>query len=381
MNHLNTMSSEATLGDEDLAEQALPGHGIPSQDPDPAAQIHLAPVEVQREVKSVFTGGGMVVGAATGAAVGALVAGPVGVVPGVAIGAVAGALGGTSLSEATTSDESLGINTSRAQSVRLHIEDSRGSGRPVVLIHGWPLSAQAWEPQVPALLAAGYRVIAYDRRGFGRSEKPQTHYDYDLLAEDLKQVLDECELQNATLVGFSMGGGEVARYIARYGESRLHSVVLAASVTPFLMHTADNPEGPLQPEAAQKSKDALEHDRNSFFDHFITDFFSAGGVLQVSESQRAAAIALCQQSDPHAALACMDAFGKTDFREDLTQVKVPTLVIHGDADGIVPIAGSGERTHRAVPHSQMVRIVGAPHGMSVSHTQAFNEALLAFLLI
>jgi pimeloyl-ACP methyl ester carboxylesterase len=250
-----------------------------------------------------------------------------------------------------------------------------------VLIHGWPLSAQAWEPQVPALLAAGYRVIAYDRRGFGRSEKPQTHYDYDLLAEDLKQVLDECELQNATLVGFSMGGGEVARYIARYGESRLHSVVLAASVTPFLMHTADNPEGPLQPEAAQKSKDALEHDRNSFFDHFITDFFSAGGVLQVSESQRAAAIALCQQSDPHAALACMDAFGKTDFREDLTQVKVPTLVIHGDADGIVPIAGSGERTHRAVPHSQMVRIVGAPHGMGVSHTQAFNEALLAFLLI
>jgi pimeloyl-ACP methyl ester carboxylesterase len=381
MNQLNMMSSKTTPGDEDLAEQALPGHGIPSQDPDPAAQIGLAPEEAQREAKSVLTGGGMVAGAATGAAVGALVAGPVGVVPGVAIGAVAGALGGAAASVATNPDERQGMDTSTAQSVHLHIEDSRGDGRPVVLIHGWPLSAKAWEPQVPVLLAAGYRVIAYDRRGFGRSEKPQTPCDYDVLAEDLKQVLDECELQNVTLVGFSMGGGEVARYIARYGESRLHSVVFAAAVPPYLLHTANNPEGPLQPAAALKSKKALEQDRNSFFDHFVTDFFSSGGVLQVSESQRAGAIALCHQSDPHAALECMDAFGTTDFREDLKQVKVPTLVIHGAADGIVPIAGSGERTHRAVPHSQMVRIVGAPHGMNVSHTQAFNEALLAFLLI
>jgi pimeloyl-ACP methyl ester carboxylesterase len=297
------------------------------------------------------------------------------------MGAVAGALGGAAASVATNPDEPQGTDTSITLRVRLHIEDSHGSGRPVVLIHGWPLSAQAWEPQVPVLLAAGYRVIAYDRRGFGRSEKPQTPYDYDLLAEDLKQVLDECELQNVTLVGFSMGGGEVARYIARFGESRLHSVVFAASVTPYLMHTADNPEGPLQPAAAQESKKALEYDRNSFFDHFVTDFFSSNGVLQVSESQRAEAIALCHLSDPHAALACMDAFGTTDFREDLKQVNVPTLVIHGASDGIVPISGSGERTHRAVPHSQMVRIVGAPHGMNDSHTQVFNEALLAFLLI
>jgi pimeloyl-ACP methyl ester carboxylesterase len=279
----------------------------------------------------------------------------------------------------TTPSSAIDAAGSEAQSVRLHIEDSHGAGRPVVLIHGWPLSAKAWEPQVPVLLAAGYRVIAYDRRGFGRSEKPQTPYNYDVLADDLKQVIDHCELKDVTLVGFSMGGGEVARYIARHGESRLHSVVFAASVTPYLMHSADNPEGPLQPDAAQKSKKALAQDRDSFFDHFTSDFFSSGGVLQVSESQRAEALALCQQSDPRAALACMDAFHTTDFRNDLTQVKVPALVIHGDADAIVPIAGSGERTHRWVPHSQMVRIAGAPHGLNVSHTQAFNEALLAFL--
>jgi non-heme chloroperoxidase len=182
-----------------------------------------------------------------------------------------------------------------------------------------------------------------------------------------------------TLVGFSMGGGEVARYIARFGESRLHSVVFAAAVPPYLLNTADNPEGPLTPEDARHKKHALAHDRNAFFDEFIKSFYSAHGELQVNQTQFADAVALCKQSAQHAALACMDAFSTTDFREDLTKISVPTLVIHGEADAVVPIEASGQRTHRAVPHSKMVRVPGAPHGLNVSHASEFNEALLSFL--
>ena len=384
MNPLNTLPSDTAPVDEDLAEQANPGHGIPSQDPNPAAQTPLEPHEAEREANSVLMGGGVVAGAATGAAIGVAVAGPVGILVGATLGAVAGALGGVAAGAAGSPEDSNSADTTPkktapADTVRLHIDDSGGGGRPVVLIHGWPLSAQAWEPQVSVLQAAGYRVLAYDRRGFGRSDKPESGYSYDGLADDLQRVMDQCGLQDVTLVGFSMGGGEVARYIARYGESRLRSVVFAAAVPPYLMKTADNPEGPLTPEKAQQTKRALEQNRNSFFDQFTRDFFSANGVLQVTGSQRDEAIALCLQSAQHAALACMDSFGTTDFREDLKKVKVPTLVIHGEADAIVPIEGSGQRTHRAVLHSKLVRVNGAPHGLNVSHAQAFNDALLSFL--
>jgi pimeloyl-ACP methyl ester carboxylesterase len=229
------------------------------------------------------------------------------------------------------------------------------------------------------LRAAGYRVVAYDRRGFGRSDKPESDYSYDTLADDLQRVLDHCDLQDVTLVGFSMGGGEVARYIARHGESRLRSVVFAAAVPPYLMKSADNPEGPLTPEKAQQMKKSLQEDRTSFFELFTKDFFSVDGALQVTEAQRVEAVALCNQSAQHAALACMDSFGTSDFREDLKEVTVPTLVLHGDADAIVPFEGSGQRTHSAVPHSQLVKVSGAPHGLNVSHAQAFNDALLSFL--
>lgn len=372
MNPSTPPASSPAPVDEDLAEQARPGYGIPSQDPRPAAQMPLTAGEAAREGKSVFVGGGMAAGAAAGAAIGVALGGPVGVVVGGALGGVAGALGGGAASMAVDTDAA-------ADAVRLHIEDSGGTGRPVVLIHGWPLSAQAWEAQVPALREAGWRVVAYDRRGFGRSDKPAAGYDYDQLADDLERVMDQCGLQDVTLVGFSMGGGEVARYVARHGESRLHSVVFAAAVPPYLMQTPDNPEGPLTPDQARQMKQGLEQDRDAFFEQFTRDFFSAKGVLQVSEAQRADAVALCHQSAQPAALACMDAFGTTDFRADLRQVGVPTLVIHGDADGIVPLEGSGQRTHRAVPHSQLVVVPGAPHGLNVSHAQAFNEALLAFL--
>ncbi len=379
MSLATSLPSHTPPVDEDLVKQARPGHGIPSQDPDPAAQVLLEPQEAEREAKSVLMGGGMVAGMATGAAIGVAVAGPVGVLVGASLGAAAGALGGAAAGAAESSEDADGADTLNTDGVRLHIEDSGGSGRPVVLIHGWPLSAQAWEPQVSVLRAAGYRVVAYDRRGFGDSDKPASGYGYDILADDLQRVLDQCALQDVTLVGFSMGGGEVARYIARHGESRLHSVVFAAAVPPFLMKTADNAQGPLTPAKAQQMKKALQEDRSSFFDQFTKDFFSANGALQVTEAQRAAAVALCHQSAQQAALACMDAFGTTDFRDDLKQVKVPTLVIHGDADAVVPLEGSGLRTHRAVPHSQLATVKGAPHGLNVSHAKAFNDELLSFL--
>ena len=379
MNESTLKPPQAEPADPDLAEQARPGHGIPSQDPNAGAQVALTPDEAEREAKSVMMGGGMVAGMATGAAIGVVVAGPVGVLVGATLGAAAGALGGAAAGASADLDQSSTADAVHADSVRLHIEDSGGSGRPVVLIHGWPLSAQAWEPQVSALREAGYRVVAYDRRGFGRSDKPESDYGYDTLADDLQRVMDQCDLQDVTLVGFSMGGGEVARYIARHGESRLHSVVFAAAVPPYLMKTADNPDGPLTPEKAQEKSAALERDRGAYFEQFTMAFFSADGVLQVTEAQRREAIVLCEQSAQHAALACMDSFATTDFREDLKQLTVPVLVIHGGSDAIVPFEGSGQRTHRAVLHSQLMKVNGAPHGLNASHAPAFNDALLTFL--
>lgn len=264
-------------------------------------------------------------------------------------------------------------------STKVHVEDSGGPGRPVVLIHGWPLSAESWSEQVGPLSAAGHRVVAYDRRGFGRSDKPSKGYDYDTLADDLDGVLSELDLADVTLVGFSMGGGEVARYVARHGEGRIRSVVFAAAVPPFLMKGDDNPDGPLTEDAAQEMQEGIEADRTTFFDGFTTDFFSAGGELKVTEEQRQDAIALCHQSDQTAALGCMEAFGTTDFRDDLAMITVPTLVIHGDSDGIVPLEGSGRRTHEAVAGSELVVVPDAPHGFNVSHAEEFNRALLEFL--
>ncbi|MTH63853.1 alpha/beta fold hydrolase [Paracoccus shanxieyensis] len=258
-------------------------------------------------------------------------------------------------------------------------KESTGSGRPVVLIHGWPLSGEAWEKQVGVIADAGYRVVTYDRRGFGRSEKPSSGYDYDTLAADLADLLEAEDLRDVTLVGFSMGGGEVARYVANHGEDRLHSVVFASAVPPFMMKSDDNPDGPLTPEAAKEMEDGLKADRASFFDEFTTNFFSADGELRVTEADRQKAIALCEQSDQTAALACMESFGTTDFREDLKKITVPTLVLHGDADGIVPLEGSGARTHAAVAGSTVVTIEGGPHGVNVSHPDEFNAALLDFL--
>ncbi len=280
--------------------------------------------------------------------------------------------------ENQTDDDTQGDDAKDRQGLHVHTVASDGEGRPVVLIHGWPLSGESWSEQVPALKEAGYRVVTYDRRGFGQSD-PGDSYDYDALAGDLDNVLSDLDLTDVTLVGFSMGGGEVARYVSRYGEDRLHSVVFAAAVPPYLLKSDDNPDGPLTEDAAKGMRSGLEEDRDGFFDEFTKQFFSAGDELKVTDDQRQAAITLAKQSNQEAALGCMDAFGTTDFREDLTSISVPTLVIHGDSDGIVPFEGSGKLTHEAVDGSEVVVIEDAPHGLNVSHAEEFNAALLEFL--
>jgi pimeloyl-ACP methyl ester carboxylesterase len=261
----------------------------------------------------------------------------------------------------------------------VHVEDTGGTGRPVVLIHGWPLTGQSWRYQVPALREAGYRVVTYDRRGFGRSDKPLTGYSYDTLAEDLHAILTGLDLHDVTLVGFSMGGGEVARYLGDYGRLRLRSVVFAASVTPYLMRTPNNREGPMPVATAAKMTASLTANRDAFFDRFVTDIFSVDGRLTVTDSQRREALDMCRESGRLPALECLAAFGNTDFRDDLLRATLPTLVLHGDGDTTVPFDGSAARTHAAIPGSQLVALRGAPHGCNVSHSDAFNEALLAFL--
>ena len=279
------------------------------------------------------------------------------------------------MSEIAVNTRMLGL-----QEVQLHVEE-RGEGRPVVLIHGWPLSSRSWQPQLAPLVEAGHRVLAYDRRGFGQSDKPKTGYGYDTLADDLAGLLDALDLHDVALVGFSMGGGEVARYIARHGQARLRSVVFAAAVPPRMMQTPSNPDGPLTATKAAAMTTQLTADPDGFFDQFTKEFYSPNGdgELLVSEADRQLAIDQCKQADRLAALEAMQAFGIADFRDDLQHVTVPTLVLHGDADGIVPFEGSGARTHAAIPGSELVLLAGAPHGCNLTHADAFNAALLEFL--
>ena len=265
------------------------------------------------------------------------------------------------------------------KNTNLHVDDTGGTGRTVVLIHGWPLSGESWSKQVPAFVEAGYRVVTYDRRGFGRSDKPKTGYDYDTLTEDLHTLLTELDLNDVTLVGFSMGGGEVARYFTKYGTERLHSVVFASAVPPYLLRTDDNPEGPLSKDQAAAMTAGLTKDEDSFYDEFTTDFFSVDGVLTVSEADRQEALALAKQASKAAALEAMALFASTDFRDDLLKVTVPTLVIHGAGDAVVFFEGSGARTHAAIPGSELYVVAGAPHGVNVSHADEWNRVVLDFL--
>ncbi|GAA4663493.1 alpha/beta fold hydrolase [Frondihabitans cladoniiphilus] len=265
------------------------------------------------------------------------------------------------------------------KNTNLHVDDTGGSGRPIVLIHGWPLSGESWKKQVPALVDAGYRVVTYDRRGFGRSDKPKTGYDYDHLTEDLHTIVTELDLDDVTLVGFSMGGGEVARWFSKYGTERLHSVVFASAVPPYLLEGSDNPDGPLPKKQAAEMTAQLTKDEDAFYADFITQFLSVDGELKVSEADREEALGLAKQASKLAALEAMASFANTDFRDDLTKVTVPTLVIHGDGDATVPFEGSGARTHAAIPGSELYVVEGAPHGVTVSHPEEWNRVVLEFL--
>lgn len=261
---------------------------------------------------------------------------------------------------------------------QLYVNDW-GDGAPVVLIHGWPLNADMWEYQVPALLAAGHRVIAYDRRGFGRSSQPGSGYDYDTFADDLESVLEALNVRGAALVGFSMGGGEVARYLSRHAGAGVSKVVLLGAVPPFLLKTDDNPyAAPI--EVFEGMMAAIGEDRPGFLTEFAKGFFGIGTPgIEVSDALLAWSHGLAMQAAGLSTVACVKAFGTTDFRGDVASFTMPTLIQHGDADQIVPIDGSARRMAQLLPDAKLIEYPGAPHALFYTHRKQVNADLIAFL--
>lgn len=269
-------------------------------------------------------------------------------------------------------------DSQNGQKVKIHYCDW-GSGKPVILIHGWPSTSQMWEYQLAELAQAGFRAIAYDRRGFGRSSVPFKAYDYDTLASDLNALIEALDLNEVTLVGFSMGGGEVVRYLSRYGAARISKVVLMSSVTPYLAQTPDNPDGVPQ-EVFDQITEGLKKDRPGFLETFGKQFFGVSMLKHpVSDAFLQHFRTLSTLSSAHATLECAAAFAHTDFRMDMSAVTVPTLIIHGDADLTVPIEASGNRTAAAIPHAQYLVYEGAPHGLWYTHKDRINADLIAFM--
>jgi len=251
-----------------------------------------------------------------------------------------------------------------------------GDGPAVVLIHGWPLSADSWDDQAMAIAEAGYRVIAYDRRGFGRSDQPWDGYDYDTLADDLAAVIDACDAENPALVGFSMGGGEVARYLTRHGSVR--KAALVASVVPFLLQTDDHPGAPR--DVFDGMIDALHADRAAFLKGFLKDFYGIGLLsAPVSDAQLDWSLAIALQAGLKGTIECVRAFSSTDFRPDLASFTMPTLIIHGTDDKTVPIELTARAAAAAIPHAQLIEYDGAPHGLLATHKDSVTRDLIAFL--
>lgn len=261
---------------------------------------------------------------------------------------------------------------------KLYVKDW-GSGRPVILLHGWPLSADSWDDQALAIADAGFRAIAYDRRGFGRSEQPWDGYNYDTLADDLAAVVEETGAADATIVGFSMGGGEVARYMSRHKGKNVAQAVLVSSILPYMLKTADNPDGTDQATFAQMTE-GMKQDRAHFFAGFFRDFYGVGLVSQpVSDELLEASRNVAMQASLKATLDCAKAFATTDFRPDLAAFSVPTLIIHGTADKTVPIDASGRAAARGIPQAKLIEYDGAPHGLFATHKDRLTSDLLAFL--
>ena len=270
------------------------------------------------------------------------------------------------------------VGKENSDNIDLYYED-HGSGQPVVLIHGYPLSGASWEKQVPALLDAGYRVITYDRRGFGRSSQPTEGYNYDTFAADLQKLITHLDLQQFALVGFSMGGGEIARYFGKYGSNGVSKAVIIGGVPPFLLKTYDNPEG-VDASVFEGIKKAVARDRYAFFSEFFKNFFNTDVLLwkRVSEEVIRASWNLAAGASATASLACVSTWYE-DFRQDLQRVEVPTLVIHGDSDRIVPLASSGQRTAKMVKGARLAVIKGGPHCITWTHAEEVTAELVGFL--
>jgi non-heme chloroperoxidase len=254
-----------------------------------------------------------------------------------------------------------------------------GRGRPVVLIHGWPLSADSWEDQALAFANAGYRVIAYDRRGFGRSSQPWTGYDYDTLTDDLRDVFKHCQISEASLFGFSMGGGEVARYMTKYNGAGVVQAGLIASIVPYKLKTTDNPKGTAL-KVLEETTAAIKLDRAKFFAGFFKKFYGVKGKAKpVSNEVLQASWNVAMQAGLNATLACADSFFKTDFRPDLASFRVPTIVIHGTKDENVPIEASGRPAAQGIKGATLIEYKGAPHGVLATAKKRVTEDLLGFL--
>jgi len=273
------------------------------------------------------------------------------------------------------------VGTENTTDIKLHYTDN-GQGQPVVLIHGYPLDGSSWEKQSAVLLEAGYRVITYDRRGFGKSSKPVTGHDYDTYAADLRAVLEKLELEQVVLVGFSMGTGEVGRYLGTYGSDRVAKAVFLGSLEPFLLRTDDNPTG-VPREVFDELFAAVTKDRYAFFTQFFDGFFNTDDNLGTRLSDEALA---ANKSLAYAASAYSSIWAQptwlTDFRDDvakMSQAGVPTLIVHGTADNILPIDATGREFHKAFPQAQYEEIENAPHGMLWTHFGEVNDILLRFL--
>ncbi len=270
------------------------------------------------------------------------------------------------------------VGKENSGNIDLYYED-HGTGKPVVLIHGYPLSGASWEKQTAALLAAGHRVIAYDRRGFGKSSQPSTGYNYDTFAEDLHKLVAHLGLRDFTLAGFSMGGGEVARYIGKYGSRGVRSAVFISSVPPFLLKTPDNPEG-VDGSVFEGIQKAVAADRYAFFTEFFKNFYNTDVLLakRVSEQAVQASWNVAAGSSATASVACVPTWHE-DFRGDLARVDVPTLVMHGDADRILPIGASGNRTGKLIQGARLVVVKDGPHCITWTHAEEVNAELVNFL--
>ena len=270
------------------------------------------------------------------------------------------------------------VGKENSTSIHLYYED-HGSGQPVVLIHGYPLSSASWEKQIPVLLDAGYRVIAYDRRGFGKSSQPTGGYNYDTFAEDLHKVVGHLKLKHFALVGFSMGGGEVARYIGKYGSKDVSKAVIIGGVPPYLLKTDDNPEG-VDGAVFEGIQKTVAADRYAFFTEFFKNFYNTDVLLgkRVSEQAVQASWNVAAIASATASVACVPTWHE-DFRQDVAKIDVPTLVIHGEADRIVPFAAAGQRTAKLIPGAELVVIKDGPHNVAWTHADEVNSALRQFL--